>query len=123
MKTLTVDSQKNCLLVDQGWMEALQNQAASAKLEPGKYVLRIDSGTFSYGDNRVQEAFVLIWISGGKFINYKTNVETSATWSSLNGYDDTITLEVKETTNVSALLLDVYKHDNSGVITVSILDA
>ncbi|NET14517.1 MAG: hypothetical protein F6K08_17635 [Okeania sp. SIO1H6] len=53
----------------------------------------------------------------------KTNVETSATWSSLNGYDDTITLEVKETITVSALFLDVYEDDNSGEVTVSILDA
>ena len=73
--------------------------------------------------NRASEPFVLIWIHGGKFVNFKTNVETTATWSSLNGYDDTITLEVKETTTVSALLIDVYEEDNSGEITVSILDA
>ncbi len=41
----------------------------------------------------------------------------------MNGYDDTMTLEVKETITVSALLLDVYEEDNSGEIVVSILDA
>ncbi len=41
----------------------------------------------------------------------------------MNGYDDTMTLEVKETITVSALLLDVYEKDNSAEIVVSILDA
>jgi len=123
MKNLTVDSKKNCLLVDKAWMENLQNEAASATLEPGMYVLRIKSGAFSYGEGMAGEPFVLLWIYGGKFINLKTNVETSATWSSLNGYDDTMTLEVKEKITVSALLLDVYEKDNSGEIVVSILDA
>ena len=123
MTTLTVDSKNNCFQVDQGWMDGFQNTGASTALEPGMYVLRIKSGNFSYTDNRGSEAFVLIWIYGGKFVNYKTNVETSATWSSLNGYDDTITLEVKETTNVCAAILDTNKYDNSGEIVVSILEA
>ncbi|MDY7003515.1 MAG: hypothetical protein SWX82_05970 [Cyanobacteriota bacterium] len=123
MKNLTVDSQKNCLLVDRAWMEDLQKKAASTSLEPGMYVLRIKSGSFSYGSNMTSEPFVLLWIYGGKFVNLKTNVETTATWSSLNGYDDTITLEIKETTTISALLLDVHEKDNSGEIVVSILDA
>ncbi|NEQ73059.1 MAG: hypothetical protein F6K23_08210 [Okeania sp. SIO2C9] len=123
MKNLTVDSKKNCLLVDKAWMENLQKEAASASLDPGMYVLRIKSGSFSYGSGMGAEPFVLLWIYGGKFVNLKTNVETSATWSSLNGYDDTITLEVKETITVSALFLDVYEDDNSGEVTVSILDA
>lgn len=123
MKTLTVDSKNNCFQVDQGWMDAFQNTGASATLEPGMYVLRIKSGNFSYADSRGPEAFVLLWIYGGKFINYKTNVETTATWSSLNGFDDTLTLEVKETTNVCAALLDTNKDDNSGEVVVSILDA
>lgn len=123
MKTLTVDSKNNCFQVDQGWMDGFQNTGASTALEPGMYVLRVKSGSFSYADGRGEEAFVLLWIYGGKFINYKTNVETTATWSSLNGYDDTLTLEVKETTNVCAALLDVNKKDNSGEVVVSILDA
>ena len=123
MKTLTVNGQNNCFQVDQGWMDAFQNTGASTVLEPGMYVLRIKSGNFSYASGRASEALVLIWIYGGKFINYKTNVETTTTWSSLNGYDDTITLEVKETTTVCAALLDTNKYDNSGEIVVSILDA
>ena len=123
MKTLTVNGQNNCFQVDQEWMNAFQNTGASTVLEPGMYVLRIKSGNFSYGSGRGPEAFVLIWIYGGKFINYKTNAETTTTWSSLNGYDDTITLEVKETTTVCAVLLDTNKYDNSGEIVVSILDA
>ncbi len=123
MKNLTVDSKKNCLVVDKAWMDNLQNEAASATLEPGMYVLRIKSGAFSYATGMAAEPFVLLWIYGGKFVNLKTNVETVATWSSLNGYDDTMTLEVKEQITVSALLLDVYEEDNSGEIVVSILDA
>ncbi|NES73813.1 MAG: hypothetical protein F6K24_55850 [Okeania sp. SIO2D1] len=123
MKDLTVDSKKNCLLVDKTWMENLQKEAASASLDPGMYVLRIKSGSFSYGSGMGAEPFVLLWIYGGKFVNLKTNVETSATWSSLNGYDDTITLEVKEAIIVNALFLDTHEGDNDGEVTVSILDA
>ena len=123
MKNLTVDSKKNCLLVDKAWMENLQNEAASAILEPGMYVLRIQSGAFSYGNGAAKEPFVLLWIYGGKFKNLKTGELTGATWSSLNGYDDTITLKVEEKSTVSALFLDTNKQDNSGEIVVSILDA
>ncbi|MCL2923621.1 MAG: hypothetical protein MGF17_03075 [Trichodesmium sp. MAG_R04] len=122
MKEITVNSNENCLQVAQEEMDKLQNKSASATLEPGTYVLRIKDGEFSYGDS-IAEPFVLIWIYGGKFINLKTNVETKATWSSLNGYDDTITLVVKENTNISGLFLDVYKQDNTGNIVISILDA
>lgn len=104
-------------------MDGLQKEAASATVEPGTYVVRIKSGYFCYGDERSKEAFVLLWIHGGEFTNLKTNVRTSATWTSLNGFDDTVTLEVHTPTTISALLLDVYEEDNSGEITVTILDA
>ena len=123
MQNINFNSKKNCLLVEKAWMDNLQNQAASTTLEPGTYVLRIKSGGFSYGSGLPSEPFVLLWIYGGKFVNLKTNVETVATWSSLNGYDDTLTLEVKEKITVNVVLIDVYGEDNSGEMVISILDA
>lgn len=121
MKTLTVDSQKNCVQVSQEWMDNLQKIAAAATLEPGIHVLRLSDGTFSYEKDDPGEPFVLLWIYGGKFIDKGTGVESQGTWYTLNGVADTIILEVKETTTVNALFIDIYNDDNTGVVTVSIL--
>lgn len=121
MKTLTVDSQKNCLQVGQEWMDNLQKIAAAATLEPGTHVLRLKSGSFSYGKEDPGEPFVLLWIYGGKFSDVNTGVESQGTWYTLNGFGDSITLEVKETATVNALFLDTYKDDNTGEVTISIL--
>lgn len=124
MPHLTIDSQKHTYVLDESRFSALQSGANSTKLEPGIYVVRINQGSFSYGSDQEKfpgEPFVLIWIYGGKFINKKTNLEVGATWSTLNGFDDTLTLEVKETTTISGLFLDTYERDNTGEITLSIL--
>jgi hypothetical protein len=124
MAHLTIDSQKHAYVLDEKRFSELQSGTNSTKLEPGTYVVRINKGSFSYGGDQKEypaEPFVLIWIYGGKFINKKTNVEVGATWSTLNGPDDTLTLEVKETTTLSGLFFDTYERDNTGEITLSIL--
>ena len=63
----------------------------------------------------------MLWIYGGKFINKKTNLEVEATWSTLNGDDDTLTLEVLQTTNICAFFFDSYIEDNQGELTISIV--
>jgi|SRR5579883_873403 hypothetical protein len=124
MAHLTIDSQKHAYVLDEKRFSEIQSGTNSTKLEPGIYVVRINKGSFSYGADQKEfpgEPFVLLWIYGGKFINKKTNVEVGATWYTLNGYDDTLTLEVKETTTISGLFFDTYERDNTGEITLSIL--
>jgi phosphate transport system substrate-binding protein len=63
----------------------------------------------------------LLWIHGGKVINRKTDVPVVATWSSLNGYDETLTLEVLEPTTLHAFFIDTHLEDNDGEVTLSVV--
>lgn len=121
MPRITVDSQQNCVEIKPEWMDHLQKVAAEATLEPGTYVLRINSGNVSYGPEDNGKPFALLWIYGGKFIDLQTGSQNIATWETLNGYGDTITLEVKKTVTVNALFLDTNKADNKGQVSISIL--
>ena len=122
---MTIDSKTNCYPLDPQQLSNLETGSNTIELNPGIYVIRIESGLFNYWPDFQQkfagEPWVLLWFYGGKFINKKTNVEVGATWSTLNGYDDTITLEVIETLKLSALFFDTYKDDNVGQIILSIL--
>ncbi len=119
---LRVHSRHHCLLLDQGKMTALQEVAVKHILEPGLQIIRIKAGTFGYGDNdSSREPFVLLWIYGGKVINKKTNIPTESTWSTLNGYDETLTLEVLETSTLCAFFLDTNPDDNYGELTLSVI--
>jgi hypothetical protein len=120
---LKIDSRRNCLTLDPETIRKLQSEiGVSATLEPGTHVIRIESGAFSYGlGSRNTEPYVLLWLYGGKFINKKTNASVEATWSSLNGYDDTLTLEVTETATLCAFFFDSYPDDNSGELTLTIV--
>ncbi|MGK7900104.1 MAG: hypothetical protein AB4352_01590 [Hormoscilla sp.] len=121
MPRITVDSQQNCVEIRPEWMDNLQKVAAEATLEPGTYVLRINSGSVSYGPEDNAKPFALLWIYGGKFIDLQTGSQNIATWETLNGYGDTLTLEVKKTVTVNALFLDTNKADNKGQVSISIL--
>jgi phosphate transport system substrate-binding protein len=120
---LKVHSQHNCYVLDSQTMERIQEKAVSKILEPGHYLVKIQSGTFGYhsGSDSVGEALVLLWIYGGKIINQKTKVEVGSTWSSLNGYDDLLTLEVRETATLSAFFFDTEVDDNEGEVNLSIV--
>jgi len=63
---------------------------------------------------------VLLWLSGGRVINQKTRVPVSSTWSTLNGYGDSLVLEVLEPTTLNAFFVDTYVEDNEGEMIVSI---
>jgi hypothetical protein len=121
---LTADSRDHCILLNEEILSALHAPTNSTQLEPGTYVIRIERSSFrceSEGNPASTEPWVLLWIHGGKFINKKTNVSVSATWSSLNGYDDTLTLEVIEPTILCGLLFDTHTANYSGEITLSVL--
>ncbi|MBD3885138.1 hypothetical protein IFO70_25750 [Phormidium tenue FACHB-886] len=120
---LKVHSRGNCYRFSPEQMQSLQSEiAVSIVLEPGTNIVRITEGSFGYGAGADQqgEPLVLFWIYGGKVVNQKTNVEVSATWSSLNGYDDTLTLIVKEPVTLCAFFFDTHLEDNSGEILLSI---
>lgn len=126
MPRLTIDSRKNCYVLDEGRLKALQSGANATTLEPGTYLVRINKGAFGYWEESSQQLFnpepwVLLWIYGGKFTNKNTGVEVGATWVSLNGYDDVLVLDVVETTTLAGLFLDTYEKDNTGKVTLSIL--
>ncbi|MDY7007598.1 MAG: DUF4912 domain-containing protein, partial [Cyanobacteriota bacterium] len=119
---LVVDSRNNCYSLNDAQIKGLQETAVSKTLEPGIYIVRIKSGTFSYGSNICPsgEPFVLFWIFGGKVKNKKTNIPVEQTWSTLNGYHETLTLEVLETTTLYVFFVDSYSDDNNGELTVSV---
>ena len=103
-------------------MTEIQNTGVNTELKPGIHVIRIRKGSFDYvqGDVPKGEPIVMLWIYGGKFKNLKTNIEIPAGWPTLNGYDDTLTLAVSETSTLCALFFDVEVGDNDGDVTVSV---
>lgn len=120
---LKVHSKHNCFLLDENLMRRIQETAVSTPLETGTTVIKIRTGAFNYhseGGN-TGEPLVLLWIYGGKVVNRKTGVPVGATWSTLNGYDDTITLEVLEPATLCAFFFDTYLEDNDGEIALSIV--
>ncbi len=63
----------------------------------------------------------MLWTYGGKFKNLKTNKVVPAGWSTLNGYDDTVTLAVIEKSTLCAFFFDTNTDDNDGDVTVSVV--
>lgn len=121
---LKVHSKNNCYVLSSDVMQKIQSQtAATAKLEPGTNIVKITSGAFNYHTvhGSSGEPWVLLWIYGGKVINKKTNVAVAATWTTLNGYDDTLTLEVLEPASLCAFFFDTLLDDNEGEVHLSVV--
>lgn len=94
MSELRVHSKDNCYRLDTDIVDRLQHEiGVSVALEPGINLIQISA-------DRTRTAPVepplMLWIYGGKVINQKTGVMVTSTWSTLNGLDDTLTLEVIE---------------------------
>jgi hypothetical protein len=120
---LVVHSRRNCLPMTPETMATLQHETAvSRTLQPGTYAIRLKSGAFDYQveSEHPGEPWVLLWLYGGRVINRQTGVAVSATWTSLNGLDDTATIEVLEPTNLCAFFLDTYLADNEGEVTITV---
>lgn len=120
---LKVHSKYNCYALGEDAMNRLQHEVAvPVGLEVGTNLIKITNGSFSYqdGTGHSGEPLVMLWIYGGKVTNKKTGVPVSATWSSLNGYDDTLTLEVTEPATLCAFFFDTYIEDNAGEVQLSI---
>lgn len=121
IKNLAVHAKHHCCLLDEFQMHKLQTQTAvSHRLAPGTHIVRLKAGGFGYQAEH-QEPIVMLWISGGKVINGKTNVPVNATWSTLNGYDETLTLEVQETSTLHAFFFDTHPDDNDGEVTLTVI--
>ncbi|MFN6499054.1 MAG: hypothetical protein RMX65_018940 [Nostoc sp. DedQUE01] len=125
MSILTIDTKNNCYVINPDQMNNLQqNVATSFTFEKGTFDIKITNGRYSYAQSKTEgEPFVLLWIygaDGSTFINKNTGFEVGATWTTLNGYNDTLKLEVKKKAVINALFFDVNNADNSGVINLSI---
>ncbi|WP_017314165.1 YncE family protein [Mastigocladopsis repens] len=123
-QTLTVDSKRNCYVLDENTLSSLKQSGANfIELNPGNYRLKIREGNATYwSDNKKFdiEPWALLWVKGGKLITNLTGIEVEETWTSLNGLKDEIVLEVKEKTTLTGLFFDTYKEDNEGQIILAI---
>ncbi|MBW4448613.1 MAG: hypothetical protein KME38_17555 [Spirirestis rafaelensis WJT71-NPBG6] len=123
-QTLTVDSKRNCYVLDENHLSSLKQSGANfIELNPGNYRIKIREGNATYwSDNKKfdLEPWALIWVKGGKFVTKLTGIEVEETWTSLNGLKDEIVLEVKEKTTLTGLFFDTYKEDNEGQIILAI---
>ncbi|MEL6327112.1 MAG: hypothetical protein AAFQ61_09455 [Cyanobacteria bacterium J06626_23] len=120
---LKVHSKNNCYRLSPEQMQGIQETGVSVKLEPGTNIVKIREGAFKYTSavGTQAEPFVLLWIYGGKVTNKKTNVEVAATWSSLNGYDDALVMDVAETATLCAFFFDTHGSDNDGELSLSVV--
>ena len=119
---VTISSKNNCYRIDPQMLRRLQDETSlKTTLEQGVYRIKIKSGTFSYSqDTSTGVPFAHLWIYG-KFINKKDKCEVPASWVTIHGTDDILTLEVLETTNVCGFFFDTNPQDNSGEVTLSIV--
>ena len=125
MKLLTIDTKSSCYVIDANEMNHLQqNVASSLTLEKGTFDLQITSGRYSYAQSKTEgEPLVVLWIygvDGSTFINKNTGHETGATWTTLNGYNKKLQLEVKDRVVICALFFDLNNTDNTGEINLLI---
>lgn len=119
---LTVHSRYNCYRLSPEQMNAIQNKGVSVALNPGTNIVKLLENETPYitGTGAKAEPWILLWIYGGKVINSKTNVEVVATWASLNGYDDSLTMDVIEPATLCAFLFDTSTGNHSGELTLSV---
>lgn len=119
---LKVHSQHNCYRLSPDQMNAIQDNGVSVTLKPGTNVVKLRESDVSYttGTGSKAEPWVLLWIYGGKVINRKSNVEVVATWASLNGYGDSLVMDVIESATLCAFLFDTNTGNHSGELTLSV---
>ncbi|MEB3279744.1 MAG: hypothetical protein VKK42_12600 [Lyngbya sp.] len=128
MKKLTIDSQESCYVINQGQMDNdLQSKTAkSITLEHGEYSIKLEKGWYSFSSGSEKgEPLVILWIYGhnnAPFVNLNTGLEVGTTWTTLNGFNDVLTLEIKpnQKATVCALFLDIdARQSHGGEVEVS----
>ena len=125
MQLLTIDTKNNCYVIDPQGMNGLQeNVASKLTLNKGNYEIQIGEGRYSYSENEAEgQPSVLLWIygtEGSTFINQDTGVETGATWTTLNGYNQKLQLEVKGQAVLCALFFDLNNRRHSGSLKLAV---
>ena len=124
MSILTIDTKNNCYVIAPDQMNHLQqNVANSFTLEKGTFEIKISKGSYSFAKAKTGEPFVLLWIYGlneTTFTNQNTGLEVGATWTTLNGSNDSLKLQVKNKVVLCALFLDVNNNENSGSVELLI---
>jgi hypothetical protein len=121
---LKVHSKNNCFLLTPEQMNYLQNNVAvSVVLEPGVNMIKLRHSDWQYPAATEREPSAMLWIHGGLFVNQATGVDVNATWASLQGYDDVLVLNVKQTTTLRAFLLNTASQPTGNPLTLSIARA
>lgn len=104
---LKVNSQRNCFRLGTEAMSMLQQTGVSVSLETGTHLIQLRNSHLNHQEvGQSREPLMMLWIYSGRVINQKTGVAVEATWSTLNGWDDTLTLEVLEPATLCAFFLD-----------------
>ena len=119
---LKVHSRHNCYRLSPAQMNAIQDNGVSVQLSSGTNIVKLQEGDSAYttGTGTNAEPWVLLWIYGGKVVNQQTNVEVVATWASLNGYEDSLVLDVVEPATLCAFLFDTSTGNHSGELNLSV---
>jgi phosphate transport system substrate-binding protein len=122
VQTLMVHSRNHCYPLTPVMVQEIQDKSVKESLETGCYLIKIRSGGFGYTSGRSNyDPWVMLWIYGGRVMNQQTGVSVSTTLSTLNGYDEVLTLEVLEPATLSAFFMDTHVDDNEGAVTLSIV--
>ena len=125
MKLLTIDTKENCYVIDTSGMDNLQQNVASTfTFDSGTYNIQITGGRYKCSASKTGgEPSVILWIygeDGSTFINKNTGFETGATWTTLNGYNDKLQLEVKGKAVLCGLFFDTSDRDRQGSVSLLI---
>ncbi|HEY9771576.1 MAG TPA: hypothetical protein V6C71_24295 [Coleofasciculaceae cyanobacterium] len=124
MQLLTIDTKDNCYVIDPEGMNTLQeNIASKLTLDRGNFEIQITDGRYSYSNESEGEPFVLLWIygtEGSTFVNQNTGVETGATWTTLNGYNQKLQLEIKGQAVLCALFFNLNNRQHSGSVKLTV---
>jgi hypothetical protein len=114
VQELKVHSQRNCFAFTSEQMRRIQEEiGTSIVLEPGINLVKLRPNASAanhpepnHSNPNHPEPSVMLWIYGGPVINQATDVEVTATWASLQGYEDLLSLDVKGRAYLCALFLD-----------------
>lgn len=122
IKSVTVNGRHHAFKLDEGQLQSLRDVAVTYPLERGTYIVCIRNGGFNYGDtSQSAEPLVLLWISGGTAVNLKTGVPSQSAMTTLNGYADTLTLDVQQPATLHAFFFDTNPYDNTEEATLAVV--
>jgi phosphate transport system substrate-binding protein len=121
---LKVHSKDNCFTLTPEQMSYLQNNVAvSVALDKGLKLVKLRTSDYNYPAETEREATVMLWIHGGRFVNQSTGIEVESTWTSLQGYDDVLVLDVKEDTTLRAFFFNTQIQPSGNPLTLSVARA